>query len=72
MKKIHINLTDELHTLLKDRAAANRRTMQDEVVQMLERGLSVIEIPVIGKIKDGTVEFEEYVKNFPNTIDPRD
>jgi plasmid stability protein len=61
MKKIHINLTDELHEELKNRAKNYRRTMQDEVVLLLERGMGTIEVPVIGRVdKDGTVQFDPF------------
>lgn len=59
MKKIHINLTDELHEELKNRAKNYRRSMQDEVVLLLERGMQTIEVPVIGTIKDGVITIEE-------------
>ena len=59
MKKIHINLTDELHEELKERAKNYRRSMQDEVVLLLERGMRTVEVPVIGTIKDGVITIEE-------------
>jgi len=59
MKKIHINLTDELHAELKNRAEFNHRTIQREVVLLLERGMRTVEVPVIGKIENGVITIEE-------------
>ena len=58
MKKIHINIPDKIHEALKERAKQNGRSMNAEVVRIFERGLGVIEVPVIGKVTpDGNVEF---------------
>jgi len=59
MPKIHISLTDELHAELKERAESNRRSLQREVVLLLERGMRTVEVPVIGTIKDGVITIEE-------------
>lgn len=59
MKKIHINIPDEIHEALKERAKQNGRTMNAEVVRIFERGLSVIEVPVIGKIENGVITIQE-------------
>ena len=59
MKKIHINIPDEIHEALKERARMNGRTMNAEVVRIFERGLGVIEVPVIGKIENGIITIQE-------------
>ena len=59
MKKIHINIPDDIHEALKERARQNGRSMNAEVVRIFERGLGVIEVPVVGKIENGVITIEE-------------
>jgi len=62
-----------MHEALKERAKQNGRSMNAEVVRIFERGLGVIEVPIVGKIEHGRVsldaEYQDYLKS---PLDPRD
>lgn len=61
MGKIHVTLPDELHQRLKIRAKKNNHFLQDEVIEILERGMDTIKIPVVGTVgEDGNIIITNY------------
>jgi plasmid stability protein len=58
MKRTTLILDDSLHAEIKERAKRNGRSLQKEIVAVLEGTVSV---PMVGKIQeDGTVKFDNY------------
>ena len=58
MKRTTLILEDSLHAEIKERAKRNGRSLQKEIVAVLEGTVSV---PMVGKIQDdGTIKFDNY------------
>lgn len=70
---VFVRLTEDLKKRLEERAASENRSISAHVVNLIERDLSSVDIPIVGKIEGNTIrlskEYQEYLKS---PIDPRD
>jgi len=69
MPKIHIELDESLRSAIEKSAAKNHRSINSEVVVILERALEMVQIPIVGKVnKDGSITLVNYF-NTPERIE---
>lgn len=69
MPKIHVELDESLRDAIEKSAAKNHRSINSEVVVILEKALEMVQIPVVGKVnKDGSITLVNYY-NTPEGIE---
>ena len=59
MAKILLNLSDELKAKLQAKAKKSNRNTTQHLIHIIERDLDMVEISIVGKIKDGVISIEE-------------
>ena len=73
MAQLLLNIEEELKEKLRARARESHRSMGAHIVNLIERDLNSVDIPIVGKIEGNTIrlskEYQEYLKS---PIDPRD